>query len=282
MRWGGFLFFDKFMLMGLHSVAYCCQRVMNSITFMHRQMGFWSINYLDDFGSAEKARKDWESYHSLGTLLRQIGASEADKKAVLPCTRMEFLSNLVDMQKMTIEISENRLNEIKMLLNHWIHKKNMNRKELESLIGKLSFVSNCVRPGRTFVARLINALKGMSRFGVYPVQEEMLLDIRWWVKFIQKFNGVSVLWLCDTLKVDIIMATDASKKAAGATCSNEYFHVQFPQHITDNYDNIAHLELIAIMIAVKKWASLITGKVVHLSCDNQACITIVNTGSKLR
>ena len=54
-RWDGLLYFDKYMPMGLRSAAYICQRVTTAIKFAHGQMGYWSINYLDDFGSAEEA-----------------------------------------------------------------------------------------------------------------------------------------------------------------------------------------------------------------------------------
>ena len=52
-RWRNLLFFDKTVPMGLRSAAYICQRVTNAIVYAHTNMGFWSTNYLDDFGSAE-------------------------------------------------------------------------------------------------------------------------------------------------------------------------------------------------------------------------------------
>ena len=53
-RWRNFLYFDKMMNLGLRSATYVCQRVLNSIVYAHLGLGFWSINCLDDFGSAEK------------------------------------------------------------------------------------------------------------------------------------------------------------------------------------------------------------------------------------
>ena len=49
-RWRRLLYFDKTVPMGLCSAAYICQRVTNAIVFVHRSFGYWSINYLDDFG----------------------------------------------------------------------------------------------------------------------------------------------------------------------------------------------------------------------------------------
>ena len=63
------------------------------------------------------------------------------------------------------------------------------RKDLESLIGKLQFVTACVRPGRIFISRLLNTLRGLPA-GVHSAEFEMCKDIEWWKKFLTKYNGV--------------------------------------------------------------------------------------------
>ena len=63
---------------------------------------------------------------------------------------------LLDAKKLTISIDEQRLAEISQLVLDWLTKQVCNNKELQSLLGKLNFVSQCVRPGRIFVNRLLN------------------------------------------------------------------------------------------------------------------------------
>ena len=123
-RWAGFLFFDKSVPMGLHSAALCMQRVSSAIVYIHNQMNHWSLNYLDDFGGCDIGQKAWQ--------------------AVAPSTRMEFLGNLLDSETMTIQITPQRLQELISLLQQWQNKITCTRNQLESLIGKLSFVTNCV------------------------------------------------------------------------------------------------------------------------------------------
>ena len=100
---------------------------------------------------------------SVFTMLDSLGIQEALGKACPPSPRMEFLGNIVDAQKMTLEVSPQRLAEITEELEKWLIKDTVKRKQLESLIGKLSFVSNCVRAGRVFIARLINELFGFPQ-----------------------------------------------------------------------------------------------------------------------
>ena len=44
------------------------------------------------------------------------------------------------------------------------------------------------------------------------------------------------------------------------------------------FPNIAHLELWAIIIAIKLWINVVSGKKLHFFCDNECCVTIINSG----
>ena len=58
-----------------------------------------------------------------------------------------------------MQITPDRLTEIKSILNVWMTKKSATMKELQSLLGKLNFAVSTIRAGRIFVSRLINGLK---------------------------------------------------------------------------------------------------------------------------
>ena len=220
----------------------------------------------------------WNSFISLGRLMRDVGLIETIEKACPPTTRMEFLGTLVDTIKMTLEIAPDRLQELKQILFKWTTLPEVSRKELESLIGKLSFVTNCVRPGRVFLARLILALTKFPRFGKRMVTEQMKNDVRWWLQFLDKFNRQSMLWLQDTLLPNVLLATDVCLDAAGATCELEYLHSKFPDKIKSRFQNIAHLEMWAIILVIRTWKQKLSDKIIHLYCDNEACIAIINSG----
>ena len=130
------------------------------ISYIHHQRGHWSINYLDDFGSAEYDNNAWNSYYSLEQILKEVRAAESAEKASLPDTKMEFLGTWIDTEKMEIQVSQQRMDNLQTELDKWCEKRYMNMKELQSLIGKLNFITNCERGGRIFIARLIDELRG--------------------------------------------------------------------------------------------------------------------------
>ena len=109
MRWQDLLYFNKMFPMGLRSAAYCCQCVTNAVAHVHHTYNFWSINYLDDFGDTEPYDVAWQSYFCLHYILDSLGIQEALDKACPPSPRMEFLGNIVDAQKMTLEVSPQRV-----------------------------------------------------------------------------------------------------------------------------------------------------------------------------
>ena len=81
-RWRNFLYFDTKMPMGLQSVVYISQRLSTAMAYIHHQMEYFSINYIDDYGSVEPSHLAWDSYQTLGNIFQQIGLDEAKHKAV--------------------------------------------------------------------------------------------------------------------------------------------------------------------------------------------------------
>ena len=276
-RWCNYLFFDKVMPMGLRLAAYICQRITNAIVFLHRNLGFWSINYLDDFGSAELEKDAWHSFNAMGNIMKDIGVQEAPEKSVPPTTRMEFLGNTVDTVKMTLEVSQDRVQELLTLLICWESKPKYTKKQLQLLIGKLSFVTNCVWAGRIFISQLIAKVAEFGKQSELTANDELRKDIRWW-RFFYPFDGVSILWLQDVAEPDKLLASDASLIGGGAVCGKQMCHFKFPANILWETDHISQRELYTIVIAVKISKQELQGKMIRFSTDNEASMFAINKG----
>jgi hypothetical protein len=78
------------------------------------------------------------------------------QKATPPSTKMVLIGILFDTDNVTISIDENRLSEIIDLVTVLLDKCSCSKKELQSLLGKLNYVSQCVRHGRLFVSTPLN------------------------------------------------------------------------------------------------------------------------------
>ena len=279
-RWRNKLYFSKMVPMGLTSAAYVAQRTTCAVTYIHRKEGFWSINYLDDFGSAENQETAHDSYQEMGNILKNIGIAEATEKAVAPTTRMDFLGNTVDTVKMTIEVSAERRQELLTLLQKWLNKTGYYLKELQSLIGKLSFITNCVRPGRIFLSRLIDKLKQQEQQKQTNniIDQEMKKDLNWWLQFLPKFDGTSLIWLQEEYQEHSTIETDASLIGGGATYGKEFIHFKFTHDNLKQTANIAQRELFTILVAIKIWKKRLTGKLIRVKTDSMNSMFALNKG----
>ena len=181
---GGQIYFDKVLPMGMRTAPYIAQRITNAIAYIHTQLEFFLLNYVDDFVGAEQRGKIWRAFTMLTNLLRELRVDTSPDKVVSPTTRLEFLGITFDAETMTMEISEDKLKEISQELNSWLLKTAAKRKEVESLVGKLQFVAKCVKAGRIFLSRLINWLRTMNRNNRYSIPWEARKDIAWWTRFI--------------------------------------------------------------------------------------------------
>jgi len=277
-RWEGKVYVDTVLAMGLRSAAYICQRLTNAIAYIHRQKGFDVVNYLDDFCGVEDAALADTAFNSLGDLLVELGVTEAASKAVSPSSRVAFLGIWFDTNKMTMEVTPERLIEIKGLTQVWLLKKSATLKEVQSIIGKVNFVAKCVKPARIFISRMLNFLRGMNKTGRSVLTEEFRGDIRWWCRYLPCFNGISLLLKEPWSKPDEVLASDACLVGCGAVCGHEFLHSAFPKVILSGEHHINILELLALVVACLAWADVLRGKRVVVWCDNIATVWVINTG----
>jgi hypothetical protein len=179
-EWLDLIYIDRVLPMGLRTSALICQRLTNAVMFIYNKWGWLAINYLDDFGGAETWDKAEEAFIALSKVLKDCGLEESEIKAWGPNTLMVFLGILFDTVNLTLSVTDERLVEIKELLQLWMNKVYATKKEVQQLVGKLNFVAKCVSPGRIFIARLLEFLRSFKDEGSLPLSEEFRKDVDWW------------------------------------------------------------------------------------------------------
>ena len=134
----------------------------------------------------------------------------------------------------------------------------MSRKQLESLIGKLQFMSQLIRAGCIFLAQLLDQLRGSPKQGYIAVPVASMQDIKWWQYVMQILNGTKSIYLDMFFEPGTLINTDAILVGAGGMCKGYYFHTPFPQFITQQAHIIIYLELLAFIVALKAWPHLVS------------------------
>jgi hypothetical protein len=278
-KWKGHIYFDRVLTMGLRSAAYICMRTTSAIRFICQKNGIQILNYLDDLAGCEEEHYCNFAFDFLGKLLQDCGIEESVDKACPPSTRMIFIGILFDTQKLTIAIDENRLTEIRLLVECWMHKMMASKKELQSLLGKLNFVAQCVKPGRIFISRLLNWLREISDKGSFCIPLDLKLDLLWWNTFLPLYNGVSIMLSEEFSSPDEILSVDACLLGCGGWMNGRYFHSSFPNFLLDQNLNINLCEMLTIVVALKLWGLMLVNKKVVINCDNMVSVRVLNTGA---
>ena len=276
-KWRGKVYMDRVLSMGLRSAAYICQRVTESVLYMFREEGFEALVYLDDFAGVDKPERGEKAFKRLGEILDEVGLEESKAKANPPDTKMLFLGILFDSVEMNMQIDMDRIVAVREELEAWENKTSATKKEIQSIVGKLSFMAKCVRPGRLFIARMLETLKGCADKGRTELDREFLMDIKWWKEVMPRFNGVSLIpgkWSQE----DEVLSVDACLTGAGGKCENEFFHTVFPEMVMQQTKDINQRELLTILVALKLWGKKLHNRRLKILCDNQASVRVMVSG----
>ena len=159
--WDGLLYFDTRCPFGLRSSALVCQRTTRAVLHIFTKEGYTADVYLDDFYGDEHPADSHFAFARLQDFFDELGLPSSPEKDCHPSMRMICLGILVDTEKMLFEVPADRLSDLKTELLQWTQFSTFTRRQLQSLLGKLSFVTACVRPGRIFMSRLLNRLRSL-------------------------------------------------------------------------------------------------------------------------
>ena len=127
-------------------------------------------------------------------------------------------------------------------------------------MGKLSYASRAVQPGRTFLCQLFELIKGTCKgFHHIRLNAAARSNVSWWFTFAQSWNGVSLIREFGEEQADHYVATDASGQfGCGGLWQYRWFQVQCASeyHITKNSsqrDSIILQDLLPVVIAGALW-----------------------------
>lgn len=91
---------------------------------------------------------------------------------------------------MTISVPPEKLEQVVKECSKWLSKKRANKKMIQSILGKLIYVSACINQGRKFVSRILETLRAMGDKNWTWVGDEFRKDIEWFHRYGAIANGV--------------------------------------------------------------------------------------------
>ena len=184
---------------------------------------------------------------------------ESIEKASKPSTVMTFLGVEFNTQNLTMSVPGEKLQELRSDLQLWVRKTTATKKELQSIIGKLFWVSKMVKHSRSFISRLLQQLRDMQGTPdnkKVPLTSECKKDVSWWSMYLRTFNGVSAIVNDEDSQqpLDLLMlssfkvyAGDANLWGGGGWYGEEYWSREFP-HFLKSSEIPVHIKEFYVLI----------------------------------
>ena len=159
----------------------------------------------------------------------------------------------IDMINRTISIPPEKLQEIVILCKNWASKTYCSKKDLQSLLGSLLYITKCVAPARSFLNRMLHLLRQNTNVSKILLTPPVFQDLAWFNTFLANYNGVTFY---DQIPANIEVHLDASLTGLGGHFGNMIYTLPVPVGFNE-YDIVvaATLEMLNIVVAAKIWAS---------------------------
>ena len=153
----------------------------------------------------------------------------------------------------------------------------MQKRELLSLISQLQHAYCVIKPGRSFLRRMIELSKGVRELRTLQ-DMGFWSDLRWWSFFLPIWNGSCLLSSISLGVPSVELTSDASGSWSCGACTShgQWFQLQLLESWSDVHITIKELLPIILRVAVRgnRWQGLL----VICKCGNAAVVAIINLG----
>ena len=217
MAWRGRLFVDKTLPFGLRSAPKIFTALADALQWVLQDRGVgWLIHYIDDFLTAGKPASPQcqQNLTCIEKACADLGVPLKREKVVGPTTSLDFLGIVLDTEAMELHLPDEKVTQLKGLLEEWLVKKSCRKRELLLFIGKLANACKIVRVGRIFLRRFIDYSMKAKRLDHWiHLSIDFREDVAWWQAFLQTWNHRSTMHLISHgSPPNVIFSSDASGK----------------------------------------------------------------------
>ena len=279
MEFEGRTYVDTTLPFGLRSAPKLFTALAEALEWCVKRKGLeWLLKYIDDFLIMGRRNTD-ECSGNLRTFIAccsWLGLPLKEEKVEGPATTIVFLGIMLDTEKMEIRLPEERVQELRRLLDRWALRKACKKRELLSLIGKLAHACKVVRVGRIFLCRMIDLSTTAAKLEHWiHLSAQFRADLSWWRVFLPTWNHRCMMYTVRGSQLpDVTIATDASGMwGCGAVWQNTWLQLAWDAQWVDK--SIAAKELIPIVLACALWGKQWQYKRVCVKCDNMSVVQVI-------
>ena len=276
-QFGGQVYCDVSEPFGSRWSSSACQRATDAVRFIMHKAGHTIVNYIDDLiGIAHSYTEAQAGLATLQSTLAALGLPENMKKTQHPSRSVKVLGTLFCLDSGTIQVPGDKLEDIITTVRQWQHKSSATKKQLQSLLGRLLHIAQCIKPARLFLNRMLQTLREHhDATRSFPLTSDFKKDLNWFMDYASACNGVFLIHPTPLPEQEIY--ADACLTGAGAIYRDQCYHTTFPPSTLEGDPIICHLEAINVLVSIKLWARELSNSTAIVYCDNAVTIyTLTN------
>ena len=276
-KWQGSYYTDGALVFGWVHSTEAFQLCSDSIAFMMKKLGVNLHCYIDDYVVVATRYEAEQYFEKLRDLLLELGLPINQDKFTPPTKCLTVLGIQIDIQANTMRIDPNKLAQIYSEFLTVKNKKFLSKKAYQSLLGKLLYIQNCVKPSRTFVNRILALFRACSTPRI-ALTHDFHQDLDWFIRFLPHFSGVTGLKK-DSIDNSQELYLDACLTGMGVVWWNRIYAT--PIFEIPGFElTITHLEMLNFVIAFKVWGWFWEHSAITIFCDNMSVVHMVKTKDK--
>ena len=279
--WKGKYYVDIVLPFGLRSSPFIFNTFADSLEWIARnKKGIENmLHYLDDyFFTGATFAICQQEMTQFDRMCNELDIPLAEDKKEGPSETITFLGIEIDTSNRCCRLPDKKLEDLLNILKDWGNRSTTSKRELLSLIGSLSFAAKVVKPGRTFMRRLIDLSSSVVELSdMIDLSEPALEDIKWWSSFAPGWNGVAFFQDPVVTSEHLNFFTDASGFGLGALFGSKWFSLSLPMALHGTPIHL--LEFCAVAMAVVTWSSDLTNKQIVISSDNLDIVQVWQSGT---
>ena len=275
----GKYFIDKKQPYGIASAAANCQTFAQILIWIMENRLLPSglkgqiLVHIDDFCLAAQTKEDAKLMMMLfDKLCDELNVKISHEKDINTTQEATLYGFRFNLKRKTVGIPDDKLYELRKLINNTLYTKLITGRAMETLCGKIMHWAQLYKPAKALCYNMITYLHKLLRLKqgyktlVFGVPECIIQDLNFWLKYLELIKEVSMHSILYPPSITIVGSSDACDDGAGFCINKDWAYYKFkdPQKSWHINQKEAH----AVIMLLYNLRRELTGKKLILLVDN--------------